>query len=85
MSTVHCSRSARSEGALGRGAFETRDFYLACFLRCTGYELLDLRDEGRQEGVRVSGPPNARRRSDGVSMAKPAASEHSRTPRRSKT
>jgi hypothetical protein len=22
--------------------FETRDFYLACFLRCTGYELLDF-------------------------------------------
>ncbi len=29
-------------------AFETRDFYLACFLRCTGYDLMDLRDEGRQ-------------------------------------
>jgi len=27
-------------------AFETRDFYLACFLRCTGYNLLDLRAEG---------------------------------------
>ena len=27
-------------------AFETRDFYLACFLRCTDYELLDLRSEG---------------------------------------
>ena len=27
-------------------AFETRDFYLACFLRCTGYALLDLRPEG---------------------------------------
>jgi hypothetical protein len=26
--------------------FETRDFYLACFLRCSGYELLDLRTEG---------------------------------------
>jgi hypothetical protein len=26
--------------------FETRDFYLACFLRCSGYELLDLRSEG---------------------------------------
>lgn len=30
------------------GAFETRDFYLACFLRCTGYELIDLRAEGRR-------------------------------------
>jgi hypothetical protein len=27
-------------------AFETRDFYLACFLRCAGYELLNLRAEG---------------------------------------
>ena len=30
-------------------AFETRDFYLAWFLRCTGYELLNLRDEGRRK------------------------------------
>lgn len=33
-------------GESGRSGFETRDFYLACFLRCTGYELLDLRAEG---------------------------------------
>jgi hypothetical protein len=26
--------------------FETRDFYLACFLRCSGYELQGLRTEG---------------------------------------
>ncbi len=26
--------------------FETRDFYLACFLRCLGYELRGLRTEG---------------------------------------
>jgi Domain of unknown function (DUF5659) len=26
--------------------YGTRDFYLACFLRCAGYELLDLRAEG---------------------------------------
>lgn len=26
--------------------FETRDFYLACFLRCSGYELEGLRAEG---------------------------------------
>ena len=31
------------------GAFETRDFYLACFLRCTGYELMKLRAEGRRK------------------------------------
>ena len=30
----------------GCHAFETRDFYLACFLRCAGYALLDLRSEG---------------------------------------
>ena len=30
-------------------AFETRDFYLACFLRCAGYELVNLRDEGRRK------------------------------------
>ena len=33
----------------GEIAFETRDFYLACFLRCTGYDLLNLRDEGRRK------------------------------------
>ncbi len=27
-------------------AFETRDFYLACFLRFSGYELQGLRAEG---------------------------------------
>ncbi|MBM3337079.1 MAG: hypothetical protein FJY60_05250 [Betaproteobacteria bacterium] len=30
-------------------AFKTRDFYLACFLRCTGYDLVDLRAEGRHK------------------------------------
>jgi hypothetical protein len=29
--------------------FETRDFYLACFLRCTGYVLMSLRAEGRRK------------------------------------
>jgi hypothetical protein len=29
--------------------FETRDFYLACFLRCAGYELVDLLAEGRRK------------------------------------
>ena len=33
----------------GGAAFETRDFYLACFLRCTGCELIDLRAEGRRK------------------------------------
>ncbi len=36
-----------SQAAKGaEGAFETRDFYLACFLRCAGYELVTLRAEG---------------------------------------
>lgn len=34
---------------MGEIAFETRDFYLACFLRCTGYELLDLRADVRRK------------------------------------
>ncbi len=37
----------KAKGA--EGAFETRDFYLACFLRCAGYELVNLRDEGRRK------------------------------------
>jgi hypothetical protein len=36
-------------GAVGSLMFETRDFYLACFLRCTGYVLVDLRAEGRRK------------------------------------
>jgi hypothetical protein len=32
----------------GQSGFETRDFYFACFLRCAGYELIDLRAEGRR-------------------------------------
>jgi hypothetical protein len=33
----------------GEPSFETRDFYLACFLRCIGYELLDLRADDRRK------------------------------------
>ncbi len=40
---------ANTKAATGEIAFETRDFYLACFLRCTGYDLLDLRAEGRRK------------------------------------
>ena len=39
-----------------RHAFETRDFYLACFVRCAGYELLDLGTESGQS-VFFSGSP----------------------------
>ena len=30
------------------GAFETSDFYLACYLRCIGYTLDDVRRDGRR-------------------------------------
>ena len=60
MSTVQENASQPGSSIGGRaGVFETRDFYLACFLRCTGYELLDLRAEGRREGFRFPGSPNA--------------------------
>jgi Domain of unknown function (DUF5659) len=50
VSTVHDNTEAPNGGGeYHRGAFETRDFYLACFLRCTGYELLDLRAEGSRK------------------------------------
>ncbi len=39
-------------------AFETRDFYLACFLRCTGYALLGLRPEGRRKVFVFEDRPN---------------------------
>ena len=45
MSTSH--GPGRLEGRATE--FETRDFYLACFLRCTGYRLIDLRAEGRRK------------------------------------
>ncbi len=35
--------------AENRNTFETRDFYLACFLRCSGYDLFDLRAEGHRK------------------------------------
>jgi Domain of unknown function (DUF5659) len=38
-----------ARGATGEIAFETRDFYLACFLRCSGYELIDLRADGQRK------------------------------------
>ena len=40
--------SEKASGSCPPAEFETRDFYLACFLRCVGYELLDLRPEGRR-------------------------------------
>ena len=47
--------------AVSATGFETRDFYLACFLRCTGYELLDLRAEGRRKVFVFRDRPSRRR------------------------
>jgi Domain of unknown function (DUF5659) len=46
---VSTERAIRAESNLTDAAFETGDFYLACFLRCAGYELLNLRDDGRRK------------------------------------
>ena len=44
------STGQENSGLAGDEApFETRDFYLACFLRCTGYDLIDLRPDGRRK------------------------------------
>ena len=50
MSTERTISEVRKNGAEPEGlkAFETHDFYLACFLKCMGYELVDLRPEGRR-------------------------------------
>jgi hypothetical protein len=43
---VSTRQTITREAKQAEGTFETRDFYLACFLRCAGYELLNLRAEG---------------------------------------
>ena len=40
---------ANNGGAADGLVFRTRDFYLACFLRCTGYGLIDVLAEGRRK------------------------------------
>ncbi len=45
---ITAKRSETVAEARPSAPYETRDFYLACFLRCLGYELLDLRPEGRR-------------------------------------
>ena len=65
-------------------AFETRDFYLACFLRCTGYDLIDLRAEGRHKVFVFRDRPT--RRDDVLAFyGDGAAFLRSRSPRRSRT
>ena len=51
---------SKSETMLQEAGFETRDFYLACFLRCTGYQLLDLRAEGRRKSFVFGDRPSRR-------------------------
>jgi hypothetical protein len=46
---VSTELAIRGEPNPADAAFETRDFYLACFLRCVGYELVNLREEGRRK------------------------------------
>jgi Domain of unknown function (DUF5659) len=46
---VSSERAVRGELEPAEAAFETRDFYLAYFLRCAGYDLVNLRDEGRRK------------------------------------
>lgn len=45
MSTEHANEYMAGD----EPAFETRDFYLACYLRCAGYSLVTLRAEGRRK------------------------------------
>lgn len=54
------SGQAKPSVAVRDDGFETRDFYLACFLRCTGYELLDLRAEGRRKVIVFRDQPSRR-------------------------
>jgi hypothetical protein len=67
VSTAHDNTEAPNGGAeYHRGVYETRDFYLACFLRCAGYELLDLRVEGRRKVFVFQDRP--RRRDDVIAF-----------------
>lgn len=43
------SEQLKAKMAAPKKTFGTFDFYLACFLRFNGYELLDLRAEGRRK------------------------------------
>jgi Domain of unknown function (DUF5659) len=50
VSTSHFRlKESRNGAGHRRAAFETRDFYLACFLRCSGYNLIDLRAEAQRK------------------------------------
>ena len=75
---------ANEKMAGDKAAFETRDFYLACFLRCTGYDLIDLRAEGRRKVFVFRDRPT--RRDDVLAFyGQGAASRHWRSPPPSRT
>ena len=42
-------RAMIRQAGKAQSAFETHDFYLACFLRCMGYDLINLRADGRRK------------------------------------
>jgi hypothetical protein len=68
-----CEVSPEQLGAEGH-AFETRDFYLACFLRCCGYELLDLCNQGgRKFFVFLDWPTRRQTCSPSMVMLRPSA------------
>ena len=54
--------------------FETRDFYLACFLRNIGYELIELGVEGRRRVFKFR--DIARRRADVMAFYSDRATVH---------
>jgi Domain of unknown function (DUF5659) len=63
---TQAQRTETTSACRKAGAFETSDFYLACFLRCVGYELIDLRPEGRRRIFVFRDQPN--RRNDVISF-----------------
>lgn len=85
MSISHSSSKDRGDrAACGRDAFETRDFYLACFLRCSGYELRGLRAEGL-EGFSSSRTVQPDAKISSHTTARPLACVHWHSLRQSKT
>jgi Domain of unknown function (DUF5659) len=68
------TRENAGEASVREDVFETRDFYLACFLRCAGYELLDLRVEGRRKVFVFQDRP--KRRDDVIGFYGKASSVH---------
>lgn len=61
MLSTHCKiKIVRDADYKASGIYETRDFYLACFLRCIGYKLTNLRPEGRRRFFIFKDQPQVR-------------------------